>query len=68
MSPVKNPAGESGSVSDLVARYEMVIEQARAKNVSPDAVFEVLRMEASEWNEDRIGAAIEMVQSRPIKS
>jgi hypothetical protein len=64
MSHVKNPPGQSGSVSDLVARYERVIEQARASNVSADAVFEVLRMEASEWNEDRISVAIEMVRNR----
>jgi hypothetical protein len=64
MSPVKNPPGQSGSVSDLVARYERVIEQARASNVSADAVFEVLRMEASEWNEDRISVAVEMVRNR----
>jgi hypothetical protein len=64
MAPVKSPPGQSGSIPDLVARYQLVIERARVSNVSPDAVFEVLRMEASEWNEDRITSAIAAVKER----
>ncbi|MET3900460.1 hypothetical protein ABIB57_004426 [Devosia sp. UYZn731] len=68
MSPVKTPPGQSDAVSDLVGRYQQVIERARSSNVSPDAVFEVLRMEASEWHEDTIAAAILLVQERFGKS
>ena len=68
MSPVKSPPGQSDAVSDLVGRYQQVIELARLSKVSPDAVFEVLRMEASEWHEDRIAAAIVVVQERQAKS
>ena len=64
MTPVKSPQGESGSVSDLVARYQLVIDRARVSNVSADAVFEVLRMEAAEWHEDQLSAAILLIQQR----
>ncbi|MEO8683988.1 MAG: hypothetical protein ABI414_04015 [Devosia sp.] len=64
MSPVKNSPGDTGSVDDLVARYQHVIEKARISNVTPDAVFEVLRMEAAEWREDQVEAAILLVQQR----
>jgi hypothetical protein len=64
MSPVKSPPSESGSVSDLVARYQMVVERARISNVNAEAVFEVLRMEATEWHEDKIDAAIVLLKRR----
>jgi hypothetical protein len=64
MSPVKSTPGETGNVTDLVARYLLVIERARISNVSPDAVFEVLRMEAAEWQEDQLEAAVLLVQER----
>ncbi|MDB5613582.1 MAG: hypothetical protein JWQ22_1235 [Devosia sp.] len=68
MSPVKSPPGESGSVSELVARYQMVVERARKSNVNADAVFEVLRMEAVEWREDQIDAAIILLKQRDTAS
>jgi hypothetical protein len=64
MSPVKSTPGEKGNVADLVAKYQLVIERARISNVSPDAVFEVLRMEAAEWQEDQLEAAVLLVQER----
>ena len=64
MSAVKVPPGQTDKVGVLVARYQDVIERARVSNVSPDAVFEVLRMEAAEWNEDRLAAAIALVRQR----
>lgn len=64
MSPVKSIPGEAGKVADLVARYQLVIERARISNVTPEAVFEVLRMEASEWHEDQIAAAVQLVRDR----
>lgn len=64
MSPVKSKPGDAGNVADLVARYQLVIERARISNVSPDAVFEVLRMEAAEWQEDQLEAAVLLVQER----
>ena len=64
MSPVKITFDNSDNVSTLVARYQLVIEQARINNVSPEAVFEVLRMEASEWQEDQISSAVLLVQQR----
>ena len=64
MSPVKINFDKSDNVSTLIARYQLVIEQARLSNVSPEAVFEVLRMEASEWQEDRISAAVQIVRQR----
>jgi len=64
MSPVKSPPGEPGSVSELVARYQMVVERARVSNVKVDAVFEVLRMEAAEWNEEHIDDAIAVIKQR----
>lgn len=64
MSPVKSIPGEAGEVADLVARYQLVIERARISNVTPEAVFEVLRMEASEWKEDQVAAAILLIQER----
>lgn len=62
MSPVRIPPGQHGKVGDLVMRYQAVIERARVSNVSPDAVFEVLRMEAAEWSDDQITDAIERVR------
>ena len=64
MSPVKINFDKSDNVSTLVARYQFVIERARISNVSPEAVFEVLRMEASEWQEDQVSAAVLLVQQR----
>lgn len=64
MSPVKSIPGGGGNVADLVARYQLVIERARISNVTPEAVFEVLRMEASEWHEDQIAAAVLLVKER----
>lgn len=68
MSPVKSPPGQSDSVSDLVARYQMVVERARISNVNADAVFEVLKMEATEWREDQIDAAIVLLKQRDSAS
>jgi hypothetical protein len=62
MSPVKTDFDKSDNVSELVARYQLVIERARISNVSPEAIFEVLRMEASEWKEEQISAAVLRVQ------
>ena len=64
MSVVKVPPGQTDGVGVLVARYQEVIERARASNVSPDAVFAVRRMEAAAWNEDRLAAAIALVRQR----
>ena len=62
MSPVKSIPGEVGNIADLVARYQLVIERARVSNVTPEAVFEVLRMEAGEWHEDQVEAAVQRVK------
>ena len=62
MSPLKTDVDKSDNVSVLVARYLRVIERARVSNVSPEAVFEVLRMEAGEWQEDQLSAAVAAVQ------
>ena len=64
MSPLKTDVDKSDNVSVLVARYLRVIERARVSNVSPEAVFEVLRMEAGEWQEDQLSAAVAAVQQR----
>jgi hypothetical protein len=37
------------SVAGLTERYRQVVELAQKGNFQPDVVFEVLRMEATEW-------------------